>query len=352
MSQQQMMFPPAEGPKPEGEEQRQAQAEGEPRYPAPSFVEAGYEAHEAFGKVQPGSSSLPAWQLALIIVVLVIIGSLFVSYLNNLLGLVLALAALIVLGGVVVLWGFRRVVTLPPSRFEVTGRPTLIIRNPAGPISIHRGGSHANTLEILATKYLSGLWGGRDELTVDCQQRENAVSVTVSSLYQHPFSLANLGYVRLDISVPAVCDLQIEGNAGSVQILGGQGRLTVKTNAGTITVLQATLEDRSSLETDAGTITVQQSRLCGQVYCHTNAGAISFGGALEPGGHYQMTTNAGAIDVSLPSDTSMLLAASSSLGGVTNEFGQTLVGEPPRANLQLHTNLGTVTVRRTGLSMH
>ncbi|WP_069801943.1 DUF4097 family beta strand repeat-containing protein [Thermogemmatispora onikobensis] len=346
MSQQHMMFPPGEEPQPAREEQ--AQTEREPRHPPPSFWDAGYEAHAAFGKVQPGSSSLPAWQLVLIVVVIVIIGSLFISYLNNLLGLGLALVALIVLGGIVAFWGFRRVVALPVSRFEVTGRPTLIVRNPAGPISIHRGDSSTNTIEILATKYLSGLVGERDELVVDCQQRENTVSVDVSGLYRPSFLPANLGYVRLDIWVPAVCDLQIEGNAGSVQVLGGQGRLTVKTNAGTITVLQATLEDRSRLETDAGTITVQQSRLCGQVYCHTNAGAISFGGTLEPGGHYQMTTNAGTIDVTLPSDTPLLLAASSNLGGVTNEFGQAPVGAPPRAQLQLHTNLGSVTVRRAG----
>lgn len=345
MSQQHMMFPPAEEPESAATEER-ARAEGEPAYSRRSFFEEGYEGHAAFGKIQPGPSSPPVWQLVLIVVVLVIVGSLFVSYLNNLLGLLLALVALLVLGGIVAFWGFSRAITLPANRFEVTGRPTLIIRNPAGPIAIRRGEGQA--IEILATKYLSGLFGGRDELVVDCRQQGETVSVDVSGLYQRPFSPGSLGYVRLDVSVPAVCDLQIEGQAGSVNVLGGQGRLMIRTGAGTITVLQATLEDRSSLVTEAGTITVQQSQLCGQVSFHTNAGSISFGGSLQAGGHYQMTTNAGTIDATLSPETPLLLTASSNLGSVWNEFGQPLVGTggSPQAQLQLHTNLGSVRVRR------
>ncbi|WP_322480521.1 hypothetical protein [Thermogemmatispora sp.] len=344
MSQQHMMFPPAEEPGPTpGEEE--IQTEGEARHVLPSFFDSGYETHEAFGKIQPDpSSSPPVWQLALVVVALVIIGSLFISYLNNLLGLLLALVALAVLGFIILFWGFRRVVTLPVSRFEVTGRPNLIIRNPAGPISVYRGENQ--TIEILATKYLSGLFEGRDELSVDCQQQENTVSVTVSGQYQSFFLPVNMGYVRLDMRVPAVCDLEIENNAGSIRVLGGQGRLRARTNAGTITVLQTTLADQSSLVSDAGTIVLQQSQLCGQVTCHTNAGTISFSGSLEPGGQYQMTTNAGSIEVTLPPDTPLLLAASSNLGSVTNEFGQPSLGGPLQAQLLLHTNLGSVAVRR------
>nr|BBH95448.1 hypothetical protein KTA_36470 [Thermogemmatispora argillosa] len=343
MSQQQMMFPPAEEPEPAPKE-GEVQSEGEPRQAAPPFFDPGYEAHEAFGKVRPEGSSLPAWQRALIVVALVIIGSLFISYLNNLLGLLLALVALAALGFIIAVWGFRRVVALPVSRFEVTGRPTLVVRHLAGPVSIHRG--EGQVIEVLATKYLNGLFGGRDELVVDCQQQENTVSVTVSGLYRHSFLGVNMGYVRLDIRVPAVCDLEIEDNAGSIHVLGGQGKLLVKTNAGTITVLQATLEAQSSLSTDAGSIAVQQSRLCGQVACHTSAGAISFSGSLEPGGQYQMTTNAGSINVTLPPDTPLFLTASSDLGSVTNEFAQPSLGGPPQARLLLHTNLGSIAVHR------
>jgi hypothetical protein len=342
MSQQHMMFPPSEQPPEEERTVPATQAVEKTDYAYGS--DQTFEVNAAYGKLQSPSAPLPTWQIVLIAIALVTIIGLLLSSLSAVIGLILALLALVAVGLLLARWGFSRAVSLPVQSFTVGERPTLVIRNPAGSISIRQGSE--GCIQVVATKYLSGLFGGQDSIQVDCRQQENTLNVAVEGIYRQLFSSVNLGHVELDITVPPACHLQVEAKAGSLQVMGVTGRLALRTNAGSITVLHSTLEDGSSLITDAGTINVQQSHLCGNVRFHSNAGALSFAGALERVGSYQLTTNFGSIDVALPADASFMLAASSNLGAVTNEFGYSVVGGPPHAALRLHTSLGTVTVRR------
>ncbi len=343
MSQQHMMFQSSEQPE-QGPPASGAEGSLEQDMAPPSSFSEDELPYWDGQKLQPPPSTVPAWQLVLLVIAAITVISLLISSLSFVIGLILALLSLVLAALVVARWGFRRVITLPMQHFPVEGMPTLIIRNPAGSVSIRSGA--ADRVDVLATKHLSGLFGGQDTVAIEFAREGDVISVSSARSYQKLLSPTTLASVSLDISVPPHCQVEVEGNAGTIYVMGVSGRMALKTNAGTITLQQVTLKDQSSVVTDAGTLCVQQASLEGEVRLHTNAGTVSFAGNLAPTGSYQFSTNAGTIDVVLPPETSFALQASSQLGSVTNEFGLPVVGSPPRARLLLHTNLGTVTVRR------
>jgi hypothetical protein len=256
-------------------------------------------------------------------------------------------AIFLLLGIVAVLFAISQVsirtIPVPPQTFTLYEQPRLVIHNPTGSVRIHHG--EANKVEIRATKYVNGWLGSTNEGTVDFIQNGSTINITTKSNYSWS-PLGGLRNVTLDITTPEVSDIQIEGYAGEIHIEGVSGHMQAATNAGTIHVERATLGEQSSLKTNAGTITMKQVTLKGDAHLDTNAGTISFNGVLDSQGNYRFTTNLGTIDVVLPGNPSFVLAAETQLGSVTNAFGSNVVGPAPHARLELHTNLGTVTVRR------
>lgn len=294
----------------------------------------------------PSASSppreIPIWQWVLGGIILLSLAPVLWSLISSILGTLFLL-----LGIVVVLLAISqlsiRTINIPTQAFTVHEQPKLIISNPTGTIRIHRG--EADRVEVKATKYVNGWLGSANEGTVDFVQNGAMINVTTRSGYMWS-PLGGLRNVTLDITVPEVSDIQIEGHAGEIHVEGISGQVRAATNAGTIDVQQATLGEQSSLKTNAGTITVRQATLKGDTRFDTNAGTISFNGVLDPQGNYRFATNLGTIDVALPGNPSFMLEATTDLGTVNNAFGSTVVGPAPHAKLALHTNLGTVNVRR------
>ncbi len=105
------------------------------------------------------------------------------------------------------------------------------------------------------------------------------------------------------------------------------------------------MRDSFFAHTKAGTINVQNVKLEGNARMETSAGTISFSGSIDPHGDYSFETHAGTIDMILPAGTAFMLDARTSLGTVTNQFGNTYTGEGPRARLHLYTHLGTISVK-------
>ncbi len=120
--------------------------------------------------------------------------------------------------------------------------------------------------------------------------------------------------------------MQIDGNAGMVDIDGLDGEAVVETNAGTINVRNAVLRGRSRLK--------------------TNAGTVDFSGTLDPQANCRMESNLGTITATIAADTSFVVEAKTDVGSVTNQFGSNIVGMAPYGRLELYTNVGSIDVRR------
>lgn len=292
--------------------------------------------------VPPPPPPVPVRQWIIGAILVLIAASVLWTLISALLGSILFL-----LGVVIVIIAISQVsirtIDVPPQIFNVTEHPRLVIHNPAGAIHIRRGTS--NQVEIRAKKHVNGWFGTNDEGNIDFTNTGNTVNVTVRSQYKWS-PLGGLRDVGLEITMPEQGDIQLEGSAGTIRIDGIRGQARVRTSAGTIHVEQAALEAQSLLATNAGTIHVQETALSGSVRLDTNAGTIHFDGTLDPEGDYRFNTNAGTIDVIVPATSSFTLAASTDLGTVSNQFGNTVVGPAPNPRLELRTNLGTINVRK------
>jgi hypothetical protein len=327
----------------------------------------GYDAPYLGGeKLRPAPPpTLQGWKIVLIILIIALVAS-GSGALGSLIGAIfgflgvsfgLVVAALIVLTVV-----STRPVTLPTRTFAVAEHAELSIHNDAGNVRILRGASHQ--VEVRGTRYVSKLFGESSEVPIFFTQEDNSLSINVKHWSFQRFF--NIGYVNLEIHVPASSDVQMQCNAGTLDISGISGRINVGTNAGTVVVASSQLAEGSSLHTNAGTITIRQSTLNGGMRGHTNAGTISivesalkgntnfttnagtihFDGSLAPEGEYLFKTNAGTIDAYLPADSAFVLNARTSLGSVYNDFQGNLVGQGPYARLNLDSQMGTISVRR------
>ena len=298
---------------------------------------------EKMRPLQP--QSMPAWQWLLIILVVLLVILAITTIISAIFSWLFGVLGVVIAAIVIAKWGFGKTIALSPRNFAVNGPPTLVIRNPVGPIRIRPGA--ANRVDIQGSKHVSSLFdnGNNDGVMVNYTQNGN--TITVESVYTSGIiSIGRLGHINLDIAMPEFSNVQIKGDADTIHVEGIHGQVQVKTNAGTIHVQQTILEGQSSLTTNAGTIHVQQTMLKGQVNFHTNAGTISFAGELDPQGYYRFGTNMGLIDVVLPADSSFILAAATNLGSVHNQFGRATVGSAPHAGLELRSSLGPVNVRR------
>jgi putative adhesin len=226
---------------------------------------------------------------------------------------------------------FRNSVTEPIRTFSVSASPALILSSDAGSITINRGDTQS--IGIQATKF-AGFGGNINDVQVNYTQSGSTVNVTVSRSGQ--FNFFNSTSVDFTITVPPTTDLQITTNAGSIHVSGISGKMSLKTNAGTIGATQASLTGSSTLS--------------------TNAGSINFDGSIGTTGTYDFETNAGSIDMTLHGAASFHVNAMTDVGSINTNFpvpvnrsatGATAngdVGTAPQATLTLKTNAGSITL--------
>lgn len=362
MSDQEMTFRPPEqsGQEPPPEpinkdprEQAGGQSEQQFSYdPYSSSYNSGYQGSSASSSYMQGEKitsrrtiTLETWQLVLLLFVAFIVGAgLGGSLFSGIIGFVLGVIGLAVAFLVVAKVGFGKAIPIMPHSFLVTGVPTLVVRNPAGPIRIHRGST--NEVQVQGTKHITTLFGNQQDLPVEFTQEGNTIRIFAEGMGNTPnISLNSISHVDLDITVPEYCDVQVDGSAGTIHVNGIKGKANLKTSAGTITIEQAVLED-AHISTNAGTLHIEQTVLKGQAAIDTNAGTIHFEGAIDRTGDYRMHTNAGTIHAVLPASSSFILNTHTDLGSVNNEFGSAVIGNEPEARLDLRTNLGTIHVQR------
>jgi len=230
---------------------------------------------------------------------------------------------------------FRNSVTEPTRTFQVSGSPAaLILNSDAGSVTVNSG--NTGSIIVQATKYAS-FGGNVNNVQVNYSQNVNTLNVTVQR--SGSFNFFNSTSVDFIITVPTTTDLQITTNAGSINVSGVTGKMSLISNAGAIGATQASLTDSSTFR--------------------TNAGSINFNGSIGATGTYDFETNAGSIDMTLPGMASFHLNASTNAGSITIGFpavsvqhsgaGSTAngdVGNTPGATLTLRTNAGSITLNK------
>ncbi len=229
---------------------------------------------------------------------------------------------------------FRNSVTEPTRSFIVGTNPELILTSNAGSITVNSGNT-GNRIIVQAKKYAS-FGGNLNNLQINYSQRGNTLTVTANS--SGTFNLFNATSVDFIITVPNTLALQIQPNAGSINLNGIHGKMSLMSNAGSIVVTQSSLIGSSTFK--------------------TNAGSINFNGSISSTGTYDFETMAGSIDMTLTGNPSFHLNAKTNAGSINTSFPVTVnrntagatangdVGTSPQTSLTLKTNAGSINLNR------
>jgi len=228
---------------------------------------------------------------------------------------------------------FRNSVTEPARTFNVGTGSALILTSNAGAVTVNSGST--NRIVVQAKKYAS-FGGNLNNVQINYSQNGSTVNVAANS--SGTFNFFNSTSVDFTITVPPATDVQINTNAGSINVNGIRGKMSLVSNAGSIGATQASLTGSSSFK--------------------TNAGSINFKGAIGTTGTYDFETNAGSIDLTLTGNPSFHLNATTDVGSINTSFPVTVnhntpgatangdVGTSHQATLTLKTNAGSITLNK------
>lgn len=210
--------------------------------------------------------------------------------------------------------------------------PTLVIHDSTGSITIQKGGDNSQ-VTITAIKRTSAF---NNAPTV--KYAKNGSTITADE--QGRSSFLGSSSVDFEVTVPVNANLQIHSDTGEIQVSDINGTM--------------------SLTTNTGAITANQDTLSGQSVLHSDTGSVTFNGSLAPDGNYEMSTNTGSVDVTLPSDAAFHIDASTDTGTFSSSFpnlnadhpnpvGSVVhgdVGNDPTAHLTLKTNTGSIDIHQ------
>lgn len=183
-----------------------------------------------------------------------------------------------------------------PQTFAVTGAPTLTISDPAGTVSIARGGDAQ--VQVQVTKQI----GGRDVqahtafegMTVQIQQDGNAIAVIADIADSTPGIRER--NINLTVTVPQTTHVTVNLSAGSLSVDGITGAVKSTVNAGETAITHTVLMGKSTLTSETGSIHLQ--------------------GSLAPGASLSEILGVGDASLLLPTSTSARLTAQTNVGNV------------------------------------
>jgi DUF4097 and DUF4098 domain-containing protein YvlB len=211
-------------------------------------------------------------------------------------------------------------------KFNVGPGSSLTITNDFGPVTVHV----APGSTIFANATLNS-----DQMEIDQTHTGSRVELFTHSVQQHPRSESSP--VAFDVTVPADCDLTIHSSAGPISVeklrgdvsadgdlanidvhdVGG-GHVHIRTLKGTITVTNVT-DGHVEISSVSGPVTLKN--VSGpNVEVNTTNGVITYSGMFSDNGDYEFTTHSGDINITLPANASVDVAARSVKGKVENDF--------------------------------
>jgi hypothetical protein len=183
--------------------------------------------------------------------------------------------------------------------------------------------------QVSITENRSGI---TDAIHTRYQQQGEVISVTVSEANGLPvatwvdFVVAVPRQVSATVAVTAgtlkatglAGDLVLRDTNGSIWATRTGGGIVMHTVSGSINTSRVSGQVRAS--TNNGTITSISTRLRGHSIVRAQNGTINFHGSLAPGSHASFRNTNGAIGVTLPRDSPVVVDARTRSGSINSEF--------------------------------
>jgi hypothetical protein len=235
-------------------------------------------------------------------------------------------------------------------RFVHSTGSVHVSAGPAGQVSIKE--NRNGLIQAINTRY---------------RQSGDAVTVTVSV----ENGLPTATWVDFDVAVPKDTTATVAVAAGTLSAAGVTGNLVLQDTNGSIWAANATgtialqttsgsintsqVNGQVSAVTANGTITAVSTRLGGHSLVQAQSGTISFHGSLDSGCHAVFRNTNGAIGITLPRSSSVLVNARTPDGSINSEFSSVHVdsvakdrvasgriGQDAPARLSIQTMSGSI----------
>jgi hypothetical protein len=213
--------------------------------------------------------------------------------------------------------------------------------------------------------------GMTDAIQTSYRQQGDAITVNVSV----ESGLLEATWVDFDVAVPKDTSAQVAVAAGTLAAAGLNGNLVLHDTNGSIGVdnvsgaiaLQTTsgsisasqVSGQVSAITDNGTITTSATHLGGHSLVQAENGTINFHGSLDPVSQTVVRNANGAITVTLPEGSSVLVDARTAHGSISSEFSSVRadstsdgrvadgrLGHGAPARLRMQTMGGSISLNR------
>jgi hypothetical protein len=202
--------------------------------------------------------------------------------------------------------------------------------------------------------------GITDAIHTSYRQQGDVITVTVS--IENGLMLAT--WVDFNVAVPRDASANVAVAAGTLKAAGlagnfvlhdtngsiwaanVSGAIAMQTASGSINTSQ--VSGQVSAITGNGTITTISTRLRGHSLVQAQNGTINFHGSLDPGCHAVFRNANGAIGVTLPSGSSVLVDARTRSGSINSEFSPVHVVSDPQGRVA-HGRVGRGTPARLSI---
>lgn len=174
--------------------------------------------------------------------------------------------------------------------------------------------------------------GFTDAIRTRYRQQGNVITVTVSVENGLPTAtwvdfvvavpqaeIANVAVAAGTLTVSGLSgDFAMQDTNGSIWATNVSGTIALHTASGSINTSKVSAQVTAT--TSNGTITTISTKLRGRSVMRAQSGTINFHGSLEPGCHALFSNTNGAIGVTLPRNSSLLVDARTPAGSINSQF--------------------------------
>jgi hypothetical protein len=254
----------------------------------------------------------------------------------------LVLAGAVLLGVIALIFATRPPATTMPRHpapgttvFSVGQREVLRFVHSTGSVHLSAGPDG----QVSITEHRNGI---TDAIHTSYRQQGDVITVTVS--IENGLMLAT--WVDFNVTVPQDTSADVAVAAGTLKAAGLTGNFVLQDTNGSIwaakvngaialhtasgSINTSQVSGQVSAVTDNGTITTTSTRLSGDPLVQAQNGTINFHGSLAPGCRAVFREANGAVGVTLPRGSSVLVDARTRSGSVNSEFPSVhVVSDPP-----------------------
>jgi hypothetical protein len=204
----------------------------------------------------------------------------------------------------------------------------LIVNNDVGSVDVQPA-NNSNSIHVKVTKSQ----GNPSDIQTNYSQSGNTVTITIKRIDTNSTAKADA-----EITLPTKSDLQLQNGTGDIGVTGIEGQMLLTDGTGSIKATQVKLTSNSQLQTGTGN--------------------VNFSGSIGSG-NYQFQSSTGNVDVSLPSNASFRVNATTSVGNIASDFSSVQVqqnmvgasasgnvGSAPSATITLTTATGSIDLKQ------